>query len=121
VEKWEVLKRKGWDIEAYDVYEHGKVVALGVPDEGLANLIAQLPQLKEIRHEWASIINRLANLALDKGEMSSNDRDWIDEQRYMALKWLGALVDDEGEPVVCSDCGALYDSVDGCPTCDDLA
>lgn len=53
----------------------------------MADLIAQLPQLVELRFEWASIINSLAIMALDGTD--SNGRDYAEEKIAMVAPYLG--------------------------------
>ena len=68
------------------VRQDGRTIARQIPDEGLAKLIAQLPELNQLRHEWASIINRLAHLALDG--CNSNDRDYAEDMLDMVRPYL---------------------------------
>ena len=53
-----------------------------------AKLENRIAQLEEQQYEWASIINRLACLALDD-EMSSNDRDYDQDMLEMVNPYLG--------------------------------
>lgn len=74
---------------------HGKPIASGITDEGIAWLISQLPELKELRYDWASVINRLAHLALDG--CNSNDRDYAEDMLTMVRPYLpGYEPDAEG-------------------------
>lgn len=78
------------------VDQNGYTIAGAIPDEGMAHLIAQLPQLKELRYEWATIINRLANIALDGAD--SNERDYAQEMIEMVGSYLsGAVLDLTGK------------------------
>lgn len=69
------------------VDQHGRVIA-EVYDHGMAVAISDLPQLLELRADWASIINRLACIARD-GAQSSNDCDYAEEMLAMARPYLG--------------------------------
>ena len=87
-EKWNA---EGDHIPSYINYrvlrEDGAIVASGIKDYGLALLIAQLPELNELRYDWASIINRLAIIALDP-LLNSNDRDYANEMLDMVRPFL---------------------------------
>lgn len=96
-EKWIVGEPGGpagpfWSV----VSSSGRVIAMQILDEGMARFIAQLPQLKEVQFEWASIINRLANIALDGA--TSNGRDFAQDMIEMVLPYLdGAALAMDGE------------------------
>jgi len=55
-------------------------------DQGFAKQIAEIPQLVALRADWASIINRLAQLALDG--CNSNDRDYAEDMLDMVRPFL---------------------------------
>lgn len=87
-EKWIVGEPGGPAGPFYSVErQDGWIVAAQIIDQGIAKQIAQIPQLITLRAEWASIINRLANLALD-GCASSNDRDYAEDMIKMVLPFL---------------------------------
>lgn len=86
-EKWIVGEPGGPSGPFYSVVsQSGRVIAMQIPDQGMAKQIAQLPELIELRYEWASIINRLANIALDGPH--SNERDYCEDMIGMALAFL---------------------------------
>lgn len=88
MEKWEVEKVGNY---WYSVLRQNRnPVATQISDEGLALLIAQLPQLKELRYDWSVIINRLAHIALDGG--NSNDMDFAQDMIEVVRPYLGGAV-----------------------------
>jgi hypothetical protein len=91
-EKWIVGLPGGPAGPFYSVVsQQGRVIAMQIIDEGMAYTIAQLPQLIELRYEWAVIINRLANIALDGA--NSNDRDFAQDMIEMVAPYLdGATI-----------------------------
>jgi hypothetical protein len=89
MEKWIVGQPGGPSGPFYSVVsQHGRVIAMQIPDAGMARLIAQLPELKELRYEWATIINHLAHIALD-GPESLNDRDYAEDMIRKVRPYLG--------------------------------
>ena len=79
------------------ISEQGEPIALQIPDEGIARLIAQPPQLNELRWEWATIINRLACIALSPTP-SPNALDYAADMQAMVRPYLsGAYLEDHGE------------------------
>jgi hypothetical protein len=87
MEKWIVGQPGGPAGPFYSVVsERGRVIAMQIIDHGMAKQIAQIPQLVALRAEWASIINRLAHLALDG--CNSNDRDYAEDMIDMVLPYL---------------------------------
>ena len=87
MEKWIVGQPGGPAGLFYSVVsQSGRVIAMQIPDEGMARLIAQLPELNELRWEWSSIINRLAHIALDGA--TSNDRDYAEDMIAMVRPYL---------------------------------
>lgn len=91
--KWIVGEPGGPGGPFYSVVsQQGHMIAMMVPDQGMAHLIAQLPQLKELRYDWAVIINRLAHIALDGA--SSNERDYAEDMIKMVRPYLyGASIE----------------------------
>ena len=91
MDKWIVGQPGGPSGPFYSVVsQHGQIIAMQIPDEGMARLIAQLPELKELRYDWAVIINRLAHLALDE-PAPTNDLDWAEDMLAMVRPYLGAV------------------------------
>ncbi len=85
MKKWHTKKIGSWlGSQVYD--EDGLLIAAMIQDDGVARLITQLPELKELRYEWASIINRLACLALDGAD--SNGRDYAQDMIDKVLPYL---------------------------------
>lgn len=62
-------------------------MALQIPERADAIEIAQLPELIELRYEWAGVINRLACSILDGAD--SNDRDYAQDMTDMVSPYLG--------------------------------
>lgn len=69
------------------IEESGRIVALQIPSKADAIEIAQLPELLQLRYEWAGIINRLANAILDGAD--SNDRDYAQDMIEMVIDLVG--------------------------------
>jgi len=93
MEKWIVGQPGGPSGPFYSVVtSSGRVIAMQIPDQGMAKLIAQLPELKELRYEWAGIINRLAHIALEPDhEVSTNDVDYANDMITMVRPYLGGV------------------------------
>ena len=88
MEKWIVGQPGGPSGPFYSVVsQRGRIIAMQIPDEGMARLIAQLPELKELRYEWAAIINRLAHIALESSP--TNDLDYAEDMITMVRPYLG--------------------------------
>lgn len=68
------------------IEESGRVVALQIPEKADALEIAQLPELLQLRYEWASIINALACSVLDGTD--SNGRDYAQDMIEMVVPYL---------------------------------
>lgn len=68
------------------IEESGRIVALQIPEKADALEIAQLPELLQLRYEWASIINALACSVLDGAD--SNDRDYAQDMIDMVVPYL---------------------------------
>lgn len=96
-QKWTVLpvSDDGF-ILGYKVLDQNGHPIAECPDHGNALLVAQLPQLKELRYDWAVIINRLAHVARD-GQESSNDGDYAQEMIDMVRPFLGCAFIEMGE------------------------
>ena len=81
-----------WSIEplgsGYAIFDQGGRIVAESPDQGIAHLIAQVPQLKETHYEWASIINRLAIITRDNAQ-SLNDCDYAEDMIEMVRPFLG--------------------------------
>lgn len=87
MEKWIVGQPGGPSGPFYSVVSSGgRVIAMQILDHGMAKQIAQIPQLVELRADWASIINRLAHLALDGCD--SNGRDYAEDMLDMVRPYL---------------------------------
>jgi hypothetical protein len=87
MEKWIVGKPGGPNGPFCSVVsQSGRVIAMRVIDEGMAKLIAQLPELNQLRYDWASIINSLAIIALDGP--NSNQRDYCQDMMDMVRPYL---------------------------------
>ncbi|MCO5207650.1 MAG: hypothetical protein M9928_21795 [Anaerolineae bacterium] len=67
------------------IEESGRVVALQIPEKADALEIAQLPELLQLRYEWASIINALAR-SVDGTD--SNSRDYAQDMIEMVVPYL---------------------------------
>jgi len=90
----------------YSVFtEHGELVATDLNHQ-MALLITQLPELLELRYEWAAIINQLCHIAMDR-DPSSNDLDYVEEMRLMVLPFLPGYDGPELD-----DCDGLGDEND---------
>ena len=88
MEKWIVGSPGGPAGPFYSVVlQTGQVIAMQIPDQGMAKLIAQLPELVDLRTRWAREINHLACLALDGCE-SSNERDYAQDMMDMVRPYL---------------------------------
>lgn len=68
------------------IEESGRIVALQIPERADALEIAQLPELLQLRYEWASVINSLACSVLDGA--NSNDRDYAQDMIDMVVPYL---------------------------------
>lgn len=68
------------------VSEHGRVIAMQVPEKATAILICQIPDLCQLRYEWADVINLLARMIIDGP--NSNDRDYAEDMIDMVLPYL---------------------------------
>jgi hypothetical protein len=88
MEKWLVTCTAGGKKSYAIVTAGGRVIAKYISDSGMAKQIAQVPQLVDLRADWASIINRLAHLALDG--CNSNDRDYAEDMLDMVRPFLEA-------------------------------
>jgi hypothetical protein len=88
-EKWMVasVSDDGFILGYKILDQSGRLIA-ECHDQGNAHLIAQLPQLKELRYEWASIINSLAIIARQNAQ-SLNEADYAEEMLEMVRPYLG--------------------------------
>ncbi|MCP5018941.1 MAG: hypothetical protein GY938_27235 [Ketobacter sp.] len=68
------------------IEESGRVVALQIPKKADALEIAQLPELIQLRAEWATVINALACSVLDGA--NSNDLDYAQDMIELVVKYL---------------------------------
>ena len=57
--------------------------------ETIDRLQYRIAKLEELQYEWASIINRLAGIALDGAFGDSNDRDYAHDMIKMVNPYLG--------------------------------
>lgn len=74
IEKWVVGEPGGPNGPFYSVVaQNGRVIAMRVPDETIANTISQIPYLMNLRYEWALVIDCLAKMVLDIGTSRDND------------------------------------------------
>lgn len=86
-EKWIVGDKGGPAGPFYSVIsQSGRLIAMQILDHGIAKQIAQIPELVELRYEWAEIINHLAHIALDGP--NSNERDYCEDMITMVLPFL---------------------------------
>ena len=93
-EKWIVGDKGGPAGPFYSVVDqYGRVIAMQILERDKAMLIAQIPELIEVRYEWSGIINRLARIALD-GAKNENERDFCRDQIVMVCPFLGGAVTD---------------------------
>ena len=56
--------------------------------EIIERLQRRIAELEELQYEWASIINRLAVIAMAE-EVNTNDRDYAQDAIDMAIPYLG--------------------------------
>lgn len=68
------------------VTSSGRIIAMQIPDKQEAELIVQIPELVQLRFEWASIINSLAVMVLDGTD--SNGRDYAEEMISTVIPYL---------------------------------
>lgn len=96
-QRWTVTETTGGEfLMGYKVKDQNGHLIAECHDHGNALLVAQLPQLKELRFNWATIINRLAHI-VRSGVESSNDNDYAEDMIIMVRPFLGCAFIDMSE------------------------